>query len=110
MTTENLDFIMEEIAAELGVTLEQYRQAHRSVARRFGVNIDTTVAFLVPTGEMTNPAAWVAQNLTQQTGMERRFASTPNELAPQALERLAARLSETAAEVGIPSSAQEIDE
>ena len=74
MSNELSDFVLAEIAAELGVSIGQYRKAHARVARRLGVNIENTVQFLVPDVNMPRRNEYMANQLRRRSGMERRFS------------------------------------
>ncbi|NQY14725.1 MAG: hypothetical protein HRT81_12800 [Henriciella sp.] len=42
------EFILDEVAAELGITYEAYKGAHAKIAAKYNVNIKTLVEIAVP--------------------------------------------------------------
>ena len=90
----NTDFILNEIAAELGVSLDMYREAHEKIAVKYGVKITALIENPVPIEEMHRANDWTAQQyryIQRSEGgidvgasrMEREFAKARTNLAGQ---------------------------
>ena len=81
----NTDFILNEIAAEMGVSLDAYREAHQKVAVKYGVKITALIEHPVPDNEMYRSTDWTAERYrrlgrseclsgARASRMEREFA------------------------------------